>query len=88
MNAIPFYVLVIFVKETFVVGGGCSEWFDPSCNLNNPNYDGDHPNYMCIECWEKGLSFRYQIQAIRDAAEISEQSLWDEWKEQRKKELE
>jgi hypothetical protein len=67
--------------------GNCSIWFEPSCNLTYPTFDGDYPAYMCRECWEKGKSFREQIQAIRDKAENGETTLWEEWKNTRKAEL-
>jgi hypothetical protein len=65
----------------------CSHWFEPGCNLLNPSFDGDHPEWICNECWDKGKFYRLIIQQIRDKAEAAEEAEWVKWKEERKKEI-
>lgn len=66
---------------------GINEW---ECTLTDksPSFGGDYPlEYICIECWEKGIAFRREIQTVRCKAEYEEGRLWEEWKQTRREEV-
>jgi hypothetical protein len=79
-------------KQCYICGrdvcSECSYLFESYCNLETPSYDGDHPDSICHECWDKGKEYRERIQEQRDYAERKEQELWKLWKEIRIAEIE
>jgi len=58
----------------------CSEHVDIECNLLEPYFHSDYPEYICKPCWEKGKEIRKRIMKIRDEAEEKECELWEQWK--------
>jgi hypothetical protein len=60
----------------------CGILFEPCYNLIEPNYDCDHPDIVCKECWQLGEPYRKAIQIYREAAENKEEELWKLWKEE------
>jgi len=57
----------------------CAVLFDYDCNLDNPRFTCDYPNFCCEKCWDLGKSIREEIMTIRNTAEKKEDSLWLEW---------
>ena len=50
------------------------------CDLLNPNFWGDHPEYVCKECWEKGQFIRNKIMKSRNLADEAESKLIESWR--------
>ena len=61
----------------------CTNWFEADSNLLSPNWHSDYPDSVCDECWDRGKTFREQIQTIRDKSDQEEIDLWSAWKKER-----
>lgn len=46
------------------------------------NYDCDRPDFICEECWDKGLNIRKEITEIRYAKSVREEALFAQWKKE------
>ena len=51
----------------------------PICDLLKPGYTGDHSDYVCKSCWEKGKTIRQEIMKVRDKADEQEGELIKQW---------
>lgn len=49
-------------------------------NLLSSDFLSDHPDYVCISCWNTGVGIRHEIMKIRDIAEREEEELIESWK--------
>lgn len=57
------------------------DFYDSYLTDKSPSYSGDYPSdRICKPCWEKGISYREQIQRLRKLKEEEEKRLLEAWK--------